>query len=1699
MAGELRKLGVRLTAEGVNQYKDDLRSAGSAARLMSQETKIAMLELGEGASSADKFQTQLKSLDREYDVQKNKLKTLSNAQKEFTTSLGLVEREITSTTSALKTSQSETNRLEKEYRTLAKTTSNSAIETNKAKQAFQDSSGTLKTTQNETNRLEKEYRELGKTLGYNATETKKAKQAWQESAAILKSSQADTNRLEKEYRELAKASGLNATETKKAKQAWQESKQETKELATNLNKLEKDQSQYTKELDKMPGKINAAKISMGELSNEMQQLNREYIKNGGHLADVSAKLTSAGDKVKSFSSGLQSAGSTLTTGVTLPLVAMGTAALMAGVKFEQQMSRVGSIADATKEELGQLTEQAKELGASTAFSASEVAAGMENMASAGFTVSEIMNAMSGVLDLAAVSGGDVALASEAAATAINAFKLEAGDAGHVADVFARAAADTNAEVGDMAEALKYAAPPAANLGLSLEDTAAAIGIMSDAGIKGSMAGTTLRGALTRLAKPTSAASDLMTHLGIQMFDAQGKIKPMSQIVTELQDGLAGMTNEQKASTLATIFGQEAMNGMMVLVDAGSGKVDTLSKSLENSAGSAEKMATAMQDNVAGTLDEMMGALETAGIELTEALAPTIKEIAEKVTELVGSFNELDDETQQTIIKWLALAAAAGPMLSAIGSMGQGVGTLIKLGGATTKVFGGLKASLSQTSLATKVAVGSVDDLALAAAGAGGAGGVGGLTLALGAALPWIAGITLAVGAGYGAWKLWGEGAYEAGERAKQWGTDVGSTVDGHLDKMQTLTKSTSGQFTNLTNGLTANKNQMSGDFFELGQTIESSLNERITKLDELMANLPETVRSTLTELLSEDKKKAEESLKIVSDNNKRIQEINARATKEKRSATISENQIILDLNRKSAEAYVNTLKISQKERENILGAMNGDVEKSTKKQATSWAKSLAEQRQEMKTHYNEQKETYLASLKELGYNDAAIEEQAKIWDKANEATTQGIDQQLATIAAKYPEIAKEISLSNGQAIASMGEMGEQQIAENEKIIQRAGSLSKELAENAEENAKKLSWVADESKAGAKTWNDIILDQKTGEVKTNVREEVIKAGEDVTTWNEMRFQLHNANLSSNAKSIIGESAIVNGWWDGMAWEDKAVILEDEFSQTAYKALEESGKWNEMSIEEKTAIMYSNTPEKMTETLAYLGLWDEFEPDIKDVNADNTGFIQSIMDSEEKMNYWRSLPDETKEILGDNYDLLTTIFQSEESYNNFKALSDEEKIFLGENSDLMSAVLNSKENYSNWVSMPDNEKRLLANNADLMTKVFSSQKSYDEWMRLPDTLKKIKATSNVPGVSEQSIGALNEVPELKYSRILASSNALFIKGQVDSTSQSADILDSKLPIITTSTNAPVTEGKLKYATTAAQTLNSQAPYIPVSDNSRSTKDNLNATTNAAKTLNYQAPHIPVSDNSSTTKGNLSATTSAAKTLNYQSPYVSADTNASIVKGKIDSARNSAKDKEFTITGWFEKAGDWLNPFNATGNPSFEGGTTWLGDGGKREPYLTPSGNFGVSGSSDELHPLPKGTRIWPSRQSFKTSARSNDYLKQYLDMIPKFATGGTIQNAYDGYSGLVGEAGPEIFQVAQGKVSIAPITQGQRTQALNSVSDGNVDMSETNGLLQSLIQLIAQGQVIQMDGREVGRSIYDEVDSIMNRNFNRGSIMSMKRGD
>ena len=353
----------------------------------------------------------------------------------------------------------------------------------------------------------------------------------------------------------------------------------------------------------------------------------------------STGIGSAISKIGSLASKGLKVATVAITGTAAALGGVAAAAIKVGSDFESQMSRVKAISGATGEEFEQLKEQAMQLGADTSFSASQAAEGMENLAAAGFTTSEIMSAMPGLLNLAAASGEDLASSSDIAASTLRGFGLAASDAAHVADVLAANANRTNSSVADTGEAMKYIAPLARAAGLSLEETAAAIGIMANAGVNGSQAGTSLRGALSRLSKPTKDMSEAMDELGISFYDSNGKMKSLTEQVGMLRQATEGMTDEQKNNYLVTLYGQEALSGMLALINEGEGSLGELTNAYKNCDGAAKEAAETMQDNLSGALEQLSGSAETLGLAFYNSVADNLKNAAKTATESINNITD----------------------------------------------------------------------------------------------------------------------------------------------------------------------------------------------------------------------------------------------------------------------------------------------------------------------------------------------------------------------------------------------------------------------------------------------------------------------------------------------------------------------------------------------------------------------------------------------------------------------------------------------------------------------------------------------------------------------------------------------------------------------------------------------------------------------------------------------------------------------------------------------------------------------------------------------------------------------------------------------------------------------------------------------------------------------------------------------------
>lgn len=931
----------------------------------------------------------------------------------------------------------------------------------------------------------------------------------------------------------------------------------------------------------------AAKIS--ELQGRLQSLATEI----NIFSRMGSAMTSFGDKLTTLGSGAVNLGSTLTGAITTPLVGIGVAAMTTFGNFEQQMNRVKAISGATGGQFDQLKQRAVELGASSVFSASEVAQAMENMASAGMNVNDIYSASAGVMDLAAVSGRDMGLAAEAVASAMNQFGIAGENATHVADVYAKAAADTNAETVDMAEAMKYAGPVMSSLNSSFEETAAAIGIMSNAGIKGSQAGTTLRTAMQRLAAPTDVASKLMQSLGISAYNSEGQMKPISELLPHLQERLSGLSEEQRNNALNTLFGKESLSGMLALLDSAGPEFDGVVSGLQNSNGAAKEMADTMNSGLSGSIENLKGKLETAAITVSERFAPYIEQLADKVGELTEWFTNLSEEQQDQIIKWGLVAAAAGPALVVFGKIAGALGTTFKALGTVSSGIGKLVGKVAP--LITNFA-----GMETAAVGATGAtSGLAGAVGLLGNPVTWgvLLGGAALLAVGYFANK-----AAEAKQRTEEWGASVSETQANELQQFKDKVDETNQAMTIFgTNGaadVETVRKAIQGLADDITTLADEDLNKKI-KLAEKLGLSEEQIQRL--------KDAAQETKNNVNAMSDEVIQIYQNAANNHRDITETERAVVKSAQNAMIEEKLALLGYEKDESVAIRKAMNGEIDELNTTQAAKGLETVKKWIEEENKSYKKAKADYKEMYESKALTQAEYNQKIQELEANHNAVMEAYGEQYIELQKKVVETALKNSTPEAQkAILSqiqstMEELGlsyEQFQAKMEETASAASKTSSLVG---------TYWadMSEEARTAVTYWNSIVLDPVTGDVKTNAQEEIQKALQAEGGWESMKLSVKEGRLTTTATMAIGEALIATGQWDSLSPEDKQLVID---KSPAMQAIAES----ESSLQ----------------------AWKEIPDVTKNLLANNTDFLNNADIAKTVLDNWNALTPDEKELVAKN---------------------------------------------------------------------------------------------------------------------------------------------------------------------------------------------------------------------------------------------------------------------------------------------------------------------------------------------------------------------------------------------------------------------------------------------------------------------------------
>jgi len=444
-------------------------------------------------------------------------------------------------------------------------------------------------------------------------------------------------------------------------------------------------------------------LAAGDISKEQYDaLQREIVETEQELkkletaANQSAtavqKIAAKGEKLKTLGNNISNVGQKMLP-ATIAITGLGTAAVKTAADFDSSMSEVAAISGATGKDFDDLRAKAREMGSKTKFSATEAAQAMTYMGMAGWKTSDMLSGIEGIMNLAAASGEDLATTSDIVTDALTAFGLSADDSGHFADILAAASSNANTNVSMMGETFKYCAPIAGALGFSAEDTAEAIGLMGNAGIKSSQAGTALRSIMNNLSKDVKLTGNAFGSMTIKTTNQDGSMKSLNDILKECRKAFSQMSESEKAANAQALVGKNAMSGFLALMNAAPSDIEKLNSAITNCDGKAGDMAETMQNNLEGQITILKSQLQELAISFGDILMPAIRQIVSWIQGLVDKLNGMDEGTKNTIVTIGLIVAAIGPALIVIGKVISSVGTIMtlvpKISGAITAVKGAL--------------------------------------------------------------------------------------------------------------------------------------------------------------------------------------------------------------------------------------------------------------------------------------------------------------------------------------------------------------------------------------------------------------------------------------------------------------------------------------------------------------------------------------------------------------------------------------------------------------------------------------------------------------------------------------------------------------------------------------------------------------------------------------------------------------------------------------------------------------------------------------------------------------------------------------------------------------------------------------------------------------------------------------------------
>lgn len=1025
-----------------------------------------------------------------------------------------------------------------------------------------------------------------------------------------------------------KNAGLLQAKYKTLGQAIDSQRKVLDEMKKSFDKLDPGTANFDKaaaDIQRENAKLAAMENQLRGVEKALKDVGRENSW-AGKMDKLGDTFNRGGEKLRAMGDAMKPVSTVLTAGFAL--------STKKAIDFESQMNTTKSLlADTipTADELNSTTQKlgesskgwAKQYGIST----SSINEGMQEIIKKGFDANQTIAAMPAILDAAKASGDDFNVVMNASTNILRQFGLEAKDTNRVTDSLTYVANKTSAGFSDMGLAMEYIGPVAHSLGMSVEETSAAIGLLSDNGIAGEKAGTALRGALSKLLKPSKSNAAAMKELGFSVEEFQSGALKLPDIIDRIKESTKGWTDAEKSSAIARAFGVEAQTGMNALINQGGDALRNLTKETENARGYTKKLADELSKSSKNGVERFKSSLEVLQINIGQKLLPLLTPLLEKANEFIEWLDKAPESTQKLVLSLGGFLALGYPLLNMMGNTSTGLGYLFKGGSKVASLFSkGLslgKAGTEAAELGTQVAET--------------AGKTGLLKTAL-------AGLTSPVGLLVGGTVLLAGGlAYLANEKdkARIKAEEFGSTLDdvqrGELRNFQKTVDETSTAVANF--GTHAGDvEKVSGAFKKLYEDIQAAATQSNQRMEELGAKWG---------LSAEDIASAKERNGQVVSNTEammnQINEIYQRHNGDASKFSQEEKEIILNNQNEMIKAKLKLMHLSEEQQTAALQALNGKISSLNETQLKHTRDVLKQAMDEEKKLYENSK----SELKEL-LDGKAIDQET--YNQRIQEVESKHTQTMEALGSKYYQVMRNLDDKMKSRTGQSWNYWE----EAKKVLEEYGLSYEEIGKKAEEASQKVgnshsilanytSEMSKEVKEANDAWSLLVGNiDKNGnfQVKSNVKEVIGEAAKSAEGWEQLQFIAKTAEINSNARATIAEALVESGKWKDMTLEEKQVIVKNQAGlQAIFDSETHLKTWNSMPAEVKELLMKNaDVMNKAEEASKALSNYEALKPKQKELLANDESVRKAVARSTDTLTTWNATTPFTKDLKADPTNVL-----------------------------------------------------------------------------------------------------------------------------------------------------------------------------------------------------------------------------------------------------------------------------------------------------------------------------------------------------------------------------------------------------------------------------------------------------------------------------